>query len=549
MDAIAYAKASSAYKLAKLVETGLTNKVNLGESSIIVPVGTTANRPTLGAGESAIRYNSDVGGLEEWTGVEWKNVSADITAVTLKGTDTEVNILAKVGMLTEDLWIASDTLDGWVYDGLAWINIGPLRGPQGIQGIPGKSAYTVAVEGGFVGTEAQWLSSLIGEPGDTGNGIASIVKTGTVGLVDTYTVTMTNGAASTFTVTNGVDGVDGTDVDHISQTSGTGASGTVDTYTVWRDVSETINLGTFNVYNGTDGAGIVNSVAAGTNLIVDNTNPTIPVIGLSANVTVHGNTFNGAEQLVKLGVDGKLPTLDGSNLTGIDGLPDQTGFAGKYLKTDGIAATWEDVISDSTTSTTSTWSSDKINEEITEAVVNIDLSSKQNVLVSGTNIKTINGSSLLGSGDIETPVTTVNNTLTSTSTTEALSANQGMVLNEEKLSKSGGIMTGAITAIRETQISLGASSAIDLSLGNLFTKSVNSSTTFSVFNFLSSGASNSFILELVNAGAFTITWFNGIKWAGGAAPILTASGVDILGFYSYDGGVTWKGLVLGNNMK
>ena len=549
MDAIAYAKASSAYKLAKLVETGLTNKVNLGESSIIVPVGTTANRPTLGAGESAIRYNSDVGGLEEWTGVEWKNVSADITAVTLKGTDTEVNILAKVGMLTEDLWIASDTLDGWVYDGLAWINIGPLRGPQGIQGIPGKSAYTVAVEGGFVGTEAQWLSSLIGEPGDTGNGIASIVKTGTVGLVDTYTVTMTNGAASTFTVTNGVDGVDGTDVDHISQTSGTGASGTVDTYTVWRDVSETINLGTFNVYNGTDGAGIVNSVAAGTNLIVDNTNPTIPVIGLSANVTVHGNTFNGAEQLVKLGVDGKLPTLDGSNLTGIDGLPDQTGFAGKYLKTDGIAATWEDVISDSTTSTTSTWSSDKINEEITEAVVNIDLSSKQNVLVSGTNIKTINGSSLLGSGDIETPVTTVNNTLTSTSTTEALSANQGMVLNEEKLSKSGGIMTGAITAIRETQISLGASSAIDLSLGNLFTKSVNSSTTFSVLNFLSSGTSNSFILELVNAGAFTITWFNGIKWAGGAAPILTASGVDILGFYSYDGGVTWKGLVLGNNMK
>ena len=118
-----------------------------------------------------------------------------------------------------------------------------------------------------------------------------------------------------------------------------------------------------------------------------------------------------------------------------------------------------------------------------------------------------------------------------------------------KLPLSGGTMTGAITAIRETQVSLGVSSAIDLSLGNVFTKSVNSDTTFSVLNFLSSGTSNSFILELVNAGAFTITWFSGIKWADGIAPILTASGVDVLGFYSYDGGVTWKGLVLGNDMK
>ena len=118
-----------------------------------------------------------------------------------------------------------------------------------------------------------------------------------------------------------------------------------------------------------------------------------------------------------------------------------------------------------------------------------------------------------------------------------------------KLPLSGGTMTGAITAIRETQISLGVSSAIDLSLGNLFTKSVNSDTTFSVLNCLSSGTSNSFILELVNAGSFTITWFSGVKWSDGIAPTLTASGVDVLGFYSYDGGVTWKGLVLGNDMK
>lgn len=45
-----------------------------------------------------------------------------------------------------------------------------------------------------------------GDTGPTGNGIASIAKTGTSGLVDTYTITFTNGTTTTFTVTNGQDG-------------------------------------------------------------------------------------------------------------------------------------------------------------------------------------------------------------------------------------------------------------------------------------------------------------------------------------------------------
>lgn len=45
-----------------------------------------------------------------------------------------------------------------------------------------------------------------GPEGPTGNGIVSIVKTATAGLVDTYTITMTNGSTATFTVTNGQNG-------------------------------------------------------------------------------------------------------------------------------------------------------------------------------------------------------------------------------------------------------------------------------------------------------------------------------------------------------
>lgn len=45
-----------------------------------------------------------------------------------------------------------------------------------------------------------------GPTGPTGNGIVSITKTGTSGLVDTYTILFTDGSTTTFTVTNGQDG-------------------------------------------------------------------------------------------------------------------------------------------------------------------------------------------------------------------------------------------------------------------------------------------------------------------------------------------------------
>jgi hypothetical protein len=45
---------------------------------------------------------------------------------------------------------------------------------------------------------------------------------------------------------------------------------------------------------------------------------------LSGNVTTQGNTFNGANQLVKLDASAKLPAVDGSNLTNLP-IPPSTG--------------------------------------------------------------------------------------------------------------------------------------------------------------------------------------------------------------------------------
>lgn len=58
-----------------------------------------------------------------------------------------------------------------------------------------------------IGTDS-WQSQgiLKGADGADGNGIASIVKTSTVGLVDTYTITFDDGSTETYQVTNGQNG-------------------------------------------------------------------------------------------------------------------------------------------------------------------------------------------------------------------------------------------------------------------------------------------------------------------------------------------------------
>ena len=93
-----------------------------------------------------------------------------------------------------------------------------------------------------------------GDKGDDGNGIANIAKTSTSGLVDTYTITYTNGATSTFEVTNGKDGAQGTQgvgVRSITQTSTSTESEGVNVITITLTDGST---STFEVRNGARGA-------------------------------------------------------------------------------------------------------------------------------------------------------------------------------------------------------------------------------------------------------------------------------------------------------
>ena len=112
----------------------------------------------------------------------------------------------------------------------------------------------------------------------------------------------------------------------------------------------------------------------------------------------------------------------------------------------------------------------------------------------------------------------------------------------------GTFTTPVVTGGKETKVAIAASD-IDLTLGNYYTRTISGTTTLTVSNVPATGTAASFILDLTNGGSATINWWTGVKWAGGTAPTLTASGRDVLGFFTYDGGTTWTGLVLGKDVK
>ena len=101
-----------------------------------------------------------------------------------------------------------------------------------------------------------------GPVGPTGNGIASIRKTGTSGLVDTYTITYTNGNTTTFTVTNGEDA----------------------------NTTEITNLKNENVYlQNVVKQAFTEKTASGTELTIDNT------IEARMEMKLNGNTSQNGE--------------------------------------------------------------------------------------------------------------------------------------------------------------------------------------------------------------------------------------------------------------
>lgn len=88
------------------------------------------------------------------------------TAVTSASSSIE-------GFYADSVYYNTDTYHVWKCDGTQWVDQGYLKGSKG----------------------------------EAGKGISAIQKTGQSGKVDTYTIYYTSGPSTTFTVTNGNDGI------------------------------------------------------------------------------------------------------------------------------------------------------------------------------------------------------------------------------------------------------------------------------------------------------------------------------------------------------
>lgn len=154
-------------------------------------------------------------------------------AIAIKGVvDTAADLPAD-GNETGDLWIAADTTHGWAWSGTEFVDVGPLRGPPGVDGEDGEDGapgLAATLAAGTTTTGAPGSNAVVaqagtpqarifnftvprGDPGDDGDpGDAATVAIGTTttGAPGTNAGVTNSGSASAavfdFTIPRGAPG-------------------------------------------------------------------------------------------------------------------------------------------------------------------------------------------------------------------------------------------------------------------------------------------------------------------------------------------------------
>lgn len=122
------------------------------------------------------------------------------------------------------------------------------------------------------------------------------------------------------------------------------------------------------------------------------------------------------------------------------------------------------------------------------------------------------------------------------------------------LPKAGGTLSGNVEIKTATiqQANKGAASgpvSFDVGVAQYHTWTVNGASTVTFTNLPAGSVVVGLILRVTNGESAVITWPTSVKWPGGVKPVLTVSGVDLLVFLTDDGGLTWRGMVAGKDIK
>ena len=224
------------------------------------------------------------GGISSISYTEPEPPSLDGTLTITMADDSSYSLSVTNGRgISNITWTTSGTAgNGMTHTGTIEYNDGTtstvefqdgVQGPQGqqtyvwfkwAQDYPSADSDMQSVVGPYIGIYAGISSTpptsytaytwyeYKGDTGDAGSSISSIDLTGSTGLVDTYTITLTDGNTSTFTVTNAKSIVS------VTQISGSHAAGTTDVYQILFNDGDTAN---FSVYNGANGLGSVSTVS------------------------------------------------------------------------------------------------------------------------------------------------------------------------------------------------------------------------------------------------------------------------------------------------
>lgn len=183
------------------------------------------NPPTASIEQTEIGATITVHDINGTTTADLTNGVSPVAYVTQTEGGATVTVIDGNGTTTADLTNGIDGVDG----AAATISVGTVT-----TGAAGSSA-TVRNRGTSSAAVFDFTipKGDTGNTGATGNGISSISKTSTSGLVDTYTILYTNTDTDTFTVTNGANGQDGEDGEAgFSPTATVTKSGTVATITI-----------------------------------------------------------------------------------------------------------------------------------------------------------------------------------------------------------------------------------------------------------------------------------------------------------------------------
>jgi hypothetical protein len=205
----------------------------------------------------------------------------------------------------------------------------------------------------------------------------------------------------------------------------------------------------------------------------------------------------------------------------------------------------------------------KINRDTLNALTISSIAGLQNALnnkldknqnaISATKLetaRTIGGVSFDGTANINLPgVNTAGNQSTTGNSATATKLATPVKINNKFFDGSTNInLEEDAMVVKEKVVNL-TGDVIQTSLGSVFIKTITENTTLTLTTSYNTGEVNSFILELINGGDYTINWWSDVKWDGGVAPELTNNGKDILGFYSYGSPRVTVGVVLSKDVK